>query len=199
MNKSLNKFKLTLLLILFVSISIQAQNTLIGDSVMIVENYVGHQCIRKDTFSLKQKNDSAGTHVLQKDLEVKNMSKNECSIEFDSTINAFVIKMLGNITQQDIYECNQNFEKMIAEHCRNKKFNILLYMDHESHNLENVRLIRSLTSTSKFRNLVNASAAVFKDSPNPGINGNEGNFSNTEDAVEFLKRKNVEKKVDSEL
>jgi hypothetical protein len=65
-------------------------------------------------------------------------------------------------------------------------------MNHESHTLDNVRLIRILTSTPKFQNSLIASAAVFTNSPNPGINGNEGNFSNTKDAVEFLKRKNIE-------
>ncbi len=124
--------------------------------------------------------------------KAKTMIKNECSIEYNSTINAFVVKMLGKITQQNIYDCNKNLEKAIAEHCNNNKYNILLYMDHESHTLENVRLIRLLTSTPKFQNSLNASAAVFTNSPNPGVDGNEGNFSNTEDAVEFLKRKNIE-------
>lgn len=124
--------------------------------------------------------------------EVKNMIKNECSIEYDSSINAFIVKILGKITQQDIYVCQKIFEKAIAEHCKNKKYNILLYMDHDSHTLENVKLIRLLTSTPKVQNSIIASAAVFTNSPNPGINGNEGNFSNTKDAVEFLKRKNIE-------
>ncbi len=124
--------------------------------------------------------------------EDKTMIKNKCSIEYDSSINAFIMKISGKITQEDIYKCQQNFEKAIAEHCKNKKYNILFYMDHESHTLDNVRLIRLLTSTPQFKNSLNASAAVFTNSPNPGINGNEGNFSNTEDAVEFLKRKNLE-------
>ncbi len=128
-------------------------------------------------------------YIENSNVEVKDMNKNECSIEYDSSLNAFIVKLLGNITKQNIYECHQNFEKAINEYCDNKKFNILLYMDYESHTLENVKLIRFLTSTPNFQNSLKASAAVFPNSPNPGINGNEGNFSTTEDAVEFLKQK----------
>ncbi len=84
--------------------------------------------------------------------------------------------------------------KLLAKNCKGKKFNILLYMDRESHSLENTRLIRLLTSTPKHQNSLNAFAAVFKNSPNPGIRGNEGHFSTTEDAVDFIKQKNEELK-----
>ena len=128
------------------------------------------------------------------------MKENSFSIEFDNSIDTVFVRMFGALTSKVVQICFHEYEKIIEQNFKNKKFKILLNMDEEAHNsIEILKLVRSLMENQKYKENIIAYAGVCKNrSITPGrdyVNHNprEGFFDNEKSAIEFLsgKSKNI--------
>ena len=114
-------------------------------------------------------------------------------VDIDHSTNTVFIRMSGSLTSEDVQHCFLEYDRIIQQHFKNKKFKILLNMDEAAHDkIEILKLVRSRLENQKYKENVIAYAGVCESrsiitkrgsfSHNP----NEGFFDNEEAALAFL-------------
>ena len=104
---------------------------------------------------------------------------------------AFIIRILGDTSEQDVVDCLREYEAAVEMHFRHRKFSVVLNVDKAAHgSLAVLRLIRRSLEDQARRDYLVRVVGVSDDASQVAMSRSGGAgillFGNEDQAVDFL-------------
>ena len=113
------------------------------------------------------------------------------TIIYEPGVSAFIVRIFGPITEQDVIACFQQYERTLKEHFARRKFNVIISVDEAAHSsLAVLKLIRQSLEYQSYREYIANIVAVDEDPVKVAMRNASGGglpfFEDENQALEYL-------------